>query len=99
MQEMVELGVWKWLIEHVAIPFLGGVSGFLAFWINALHNRLSKMQDDQDNAEKALHERITNMQRDHAETYARRDDVREGFARIEGKLDTLVRHALKDGQG
>lgn len=99
MQEMVELGVWKWLIEHVAIPLLGGVSGFLALWLNALHSRLAKIQDAQDDVKNQLHERVTNMQLDHAETYARRDDVREGFVRIEGKLDTLLKHALKDVQG
>lgn len=99
MQEAAELGLWKWAIEHIAIPLLGGLWTALAWWVQLIAGKFQKMEERHAADTMALHQKLSGMEREHADTYARRDDVREGFARIEGKLDTLVKHALRDSQG
>lgn len=99
MQEVAELGLWKWAIEHIAIPLLGGLWGALAWWVKMIADKFSRIESQQKSDSADLHARISAMDRDHADTYARRDDVREIVARIDGKLDVLLKHALRDSQG
>lgn len=99
MHELAELGLIKWLISNVAVPLLGGMWALLAWWVKMISEKFSKLEDRQEKDADALHDRITNLDREHASTYARRDDVREGFARIDSKLDVLLKHALRDSQG
>jgi hypothetical protein len=110
MQEAAELGLWKWLIEHVAVPLLSGLWAALAWWIQLIANRFQKLEERHAADTMAINAKIAALDREHTETYARRDDLREGmahmredmhagFANVEKKLDTLMRHALKDSQG
>lgn len=99
MQEAAEIGLWKWLIEHVAVPLLSGLWAVLAWWVQLIATRFQKMEDRHAADTMALHQKLSSLDQAHAEMYARRDDVREGFARIDGKLDVLLKHALKDSQG
>ena len=99
MHEISELGVVKWAVENIALPLLGGLWGALAWWVNVIAAKFSKLEDKHSADNKAIHERITALDRHNADTYARQEYVREGFARIESKLDLLVKHALKDSQG
>ncbi len=99
MQEASELGLIKWAVEHIAIPLLGGLWGALAWWVKMISDKFTRVETQHKEDVADLHDRITSMDRAHAETYSRRDDVREGFARLDSKLDVLLKHALKDGQG
>lgn len=99
MHELAELGLIKWLISNVAVPLLGGMWALLAWWVKMISEKFARLEDRQEKDADALHDRITNLDREHASTYARRDDVREGFARIDSKLDVLLKHALRDSQG
>ncbi len=94
-----EVTLWKWLIEHVAIPLLGGGFSAVSYWVHQLGKKLSDMRAQQQADTNDFHRRLSDLQAFSNDTYARRDDVREGFARMEGKLDILVKHALKDTQG
>ena len=99
MHDLAELGLIKWLVSNVAVPLLGGMWGLLAWWVKMVADKFTKLETKQTKDAETLHERITNLDREHASTYARRDDVREGFARIDSKLDVLLKHALRDSQG
>ena len=99
-----EAGFLKWIVELG----LGGFTTAIGWWVNGVqteHRSLRKKQEedakalrDRQTADAAdLHDRITRHQQQSADTYARRDDVREGFARIEQKLDQLVEHAMHEG--
>lgn len=99
MHEIAEIGLLKWLISNVAVPLLGGMWGLLAWWVKMISDKFTRLEDKQTADAKAVAERITDLDREHASTYARRDDVREGFARIDSKLDVLLKHALRDSQG
>lgn len=99
MQELSELGIIKWGIEHIAVPLLGGLWGALAWWVNLIAAKFQKLEDKQSADSRALTERIADLDRQSAATYARRDDVKDGFARIDAKLDVLLKHALRESQG
>jgi len=99
MHESIELGIWRWIIENVAIPLLGGAASAIAWWVKMVSDRLRRTEEAHEEKITLLHARISALDRDTANTYARRDDVREWFARIDGKLDVLLKHALKDSQG
>jgi hypothetical protein len=99
MHDAIGFGLWKWAVEHIAIPLLGGLWMALAWWIKLVTDKFSTLETKQSSDTDSLHARITEMGRENASTYARRDDVREGFARIDGKLDVLLKHALRDSQG
>ncbi len=99
MHEVAEWGLVKWLLEHVAIPLLGGLWGALAWWVKMIADKFERVEAAQKKETAEIHARISTLDRDHAETYARRDDVREIVARIDGKLDVLLKHALRDSQG
>ena len=100
-----EAGFLRWIVEIL----LGLVSASIAWWVNNMQTEHRTLREKQESDAKALrdkqgadasdlHDRITRHQQQSADTYARRDDVREGFARIEGKLDQLVEHAMNSGQ-
>jgi hypothetical protein len=99
VHEITELGLFKWMVENIAVPLLGGMWTALAWWVKLISDKFGKVEAAQKSDTADIHDRISAMERNHAETYARRDDVREGFARIDGKLDVLLKHALKDSQG
>jgi hypothetical protein len=110
MDQLAELGVWKWLLEHVAIPMLGGMWGALAWWVKMIADKFERVESQHKSDLVSLQQRLTTMDHDIAETYARRDDVKEGFAQlrneqrdgfaaVERKLDRLVDHALKGREG
>jgi hypothetical protein len=94
-----DIGLWKWVVQHVAIPLLGGLWAALGWWVKMISDKFTRLEDTHKEEMAEIHARISALDRDHANTYARRDDVREGFARIDGKLDVLLKHALKDAQG
>jgi hypothetical protein len=94
-----DIGLWKWVVQHVAIPLLGGLWAALGWWVKMIADKFTRLEDAHKEETAEIHARISALDRDHANTYARRDDVREGFARIDGKLDVLLKHALKDAQG
>ena len=96
-----EAGLFKWAVEVL----LGAISAGIGWWVSNVQTEHRALREKQDTDAKAirdrqssdaaeLHERITRHQQQSADTYARRDDVREGFARIESKLDQLVEHAM-----
>lgn len=99
MHEVAELGLWKWVVEHIAIPLLGGGWAALAWWVKMIADRFAKIEKRQSDSETQIAARFAAADQRNADTYARQDYVREGFARLEGKLDILVKHALKDSQG
>ncbi len=99
MQEAAEWGLVKWFTEHIAIPLVGGLWSALSLWVFSIARRFKKMEEKQAADTMAIITKLSTMDREHAETYARRDDVREGFARLDGKLDVLLKHALRDSQG
>lgn len=99
MHELSELGLIKWLVSNVAIPLLGGLWGLLAWWVKMIADKFSKLEKRIGESEAQINARITAGDQRNADTYARQDYVREGFGRLEGKLDILVKHALKDSQG
>jgi hypothetical protein len=89
---------------------LSGLWAALAWWIQLIANRFQKLEERHAADTMAINAKIAALDREHTETYARRDDLREGmahmredmhagFANVEKKLDTLMRHALKDSQG
>ena len=96
---MIELGLWKWFLEHIAIPLLGGMWSALAWWVHTIGSRFSRMEERHSKDAEATQKRLSDMDQRNADTYARQDYVRDGFGRIEGKLDLLVKHALGDRQG
>jgi hypothetical protein len=99
MHEITELGLIKWAVENIAIPLLGGMWTALAWWVKLIADKFSKIEKRVAESEAQINARITASDQRNADTYARQDYVREGFVRIESKLDLLVRHALKDSQG
>ncbi len=99
-----EAGLIKWIVEIV----LGGATAAVGWWVNHVQTEHRDLRDKQEADVKELrerqtadatdlHDRITRHQQQSADTYARRDDVREGFARIEQELDQLVEHAMHGG--
>ena len=98
MHEISELGLFKWMVENIAIPLIGGMWAALAWWVKLISDRFTKVEKRVSESEKQINDRITAGDQRNADTYARQDYVREGFARIESKLDILVKHALKDSQ-
>jgi hypothetical protein len=99
MHEVSEFGLIKWLVSNVAIPLLGGLWGLLAWWVKMIADKFSKLEKRIGESETQINARITAADQRNADKYATQDYVREGFGRIEGKLDLLVKHALKDSQG
>jgi hypothetical protein len=94
-----DLGLWKWFVQHVAIPLLSGLWAAIAWWVKMIADKFTRLEDTHKEELAAIHALISAIDREATNTYARRDDVREGFARIDGKLDVLLKHALKDSQG
>ena len=99
MHEIAELGLIKWLVSNVAVPLLTGVSGLIAWWVKMIADRLTGVEKRITETEAQINARMAATDQRNADTYARQDYVREGFGRLEGKLDILVKHALKDSQG
>lgn len=110
MQEMAEIGLIKWLVSNVAVPLLGGMWWLLAWWVKMIAQKFERLESKQATDVKALFDRVSDIDKENASTYARREDLKEGlthmredmhtgFANVEKKLDTLMRHALKDSQG
>lgn len=110
MHDLAEIGIIKWFISNVAVPLLGGLWGLLAWWIKMISDKFARLENKQAEDVKALFERVAESDKENSSTYARRDDLKEGlahmredmhtgFANVEKKLDTLMRHALKDAQG
>lgn len=88
---------------ELAGPWIGSAGGALSAVIAWIVNR---MQKQIDKAEQDVAAIVKGM----PETYARRDDVADRFDRLEDritasaaetnhKLDMLVAHAMKSGQG
>jgi hypothetical protein len=94
-----DIGLWKWVVQHVAIPLLGGLWAAIAWWVKMIADKFSKLEKRMSETETQINARITASDQRNADKYATQDYVREGFGRIEGKLDLLVKHALKDSQG
>lgn len=94
MSDIPDPNLWRWFIEHVATPLLTGLWGLLAYWINSISQKFKEMDQRQTTASRDMHDKITSVERHNAETYARRDDVREGFQQVTAKLDLLIEHAL-----
>ena len=94
-----DIGLWKWVVQHVAIPLLGGLWAAIAWWVKMIADKFSKLEKRIGESEAQINARITAADQRNADKYATQDYVREGFGRIEGKLDLLVKHALKDSQG
>jgi Tfp pilus assembly protein PilO len=94
-----DIGLWKWVVQHVAIPLLGGLWAALGWWVKMISDKFARLEDTHKEEMAEIHARITASDQRNADRYATQDYVREGFGRIEGKLDLLVKHALKDAQG
>lgn len=99
MHEVSEFGLVRWLVENIAIPLLGGVFSAFAWWIKMISDKVSRVETRLVQTEAQINARITKGDERNADKYATQDYVREGFGRLEGKLDILVKHALKDSQG
>lgn len=85
-----EGSLFRWIFEML----LGGLSAAIAWWVNNVQSEHRALRDKQITDTSDLHDRLTRHQQQSADTYARRDDVREAFSRIEAKLDQLVEHAI-----
>lgn len=92
-------GLWRAFIEHVATPLLAGLWSALAYWINTISGKFRDMDRRQEEQAREFRDKLRQVEQHSAETYARRDDVREGFSQVTAKLDILIKHALKDGEG
>ena len=99
MHEVSEFVLVRWLVENIAVPLLGGIFSAFAWWIKMIGEKVSCVEKRITETETQINARITASDQRNADKYATQDYVREGFGRIEGKLDLLVKHALKDSQG
>jgi hypothetical protein len=99
MHDIAEIGLIKWFVSNVGVPLLGGMWGLLAWWVKMIADKFAKLEKLIGKTELQINARITAADQRNADKYATQDYVREGFGRIEGKLDLLVKHALKDSQG
>lgn len=98
MSDVPDPNLWRWVIEHVATPLLTGLWGALAYWVNTISQKFKDMDKRHEEATRELRDKLGGIEKHSAETYARRDDVREGFQQVSAKLDLLIDHALGKSQ-
>lgn len=79
--------LWRWLLEHFAVPFVGGIWAGLAYWVNMISNKFKTLEERQKKGEDEWRERLGNLVADLPKTYATKTETAAAIKEVGEKMD------------
>jgi len=85
--------LWRWLLEHFAVPFVGGIWAGLAYWVNKISNNFKSLENRQEKSDSEWREKLGTLVADLPKTYATKAEtsqtIKEAVSEMKDHVDTI----------
>lgn len=79
--------LWRWLLEHFAVPFVGGIWAGLAYWVNMISSKFKTLEQRQTDGEREWREKFGALSADLPKTYATKPELAKAIEDVGAKMD------------